>query len=436
MCNTKQKSEIAFSILKMEKCIQDLKDDLSNDQKDKENINALCESISSEIEEAVQMESFYQLPINAIVTIVDKVDFSMCSDQVKLLKSLVENVVKFHPNEPDVFHLFGAIKLDRFSGIQTNHLIDIIGSFTNSPLCCLLSSLHNEELQLPSIDTSYELQQEIKSLKTQIQELKSEKENKIQEVTKEEQPKVTNTLMKKPFFFEPNVFKAVEKNKLSSVQYHIEVLGVDPSVCNEQGTSLFDIALQSKSQEIKSYFASKFPKNFKQLQMEIKVVLIGPSSAKMTRLVTAMTDHTLDKDYSPIVGAGYFPLKINSHGKEIELQLWDTTGLERYKSLLPIYLRDSEIIYFCYKATKSESFEQLKSMASRIESIIANQKVIGFLIGIDSGKDKPITVTKEDINSFISQYHKLNVISSLTVNLKTHKGIDNLLKTTGDKINN
>ena len=43
----------------------------------------------------------------------------------------------------------------------------------------------------------------------------------------------------------------------------------------------------------------------------------------------------------------------------IKLQLWDTAGEERFKSLTPMYYRTAQAILLAFSLTSSETFENL-----------------------------------------------------------------------------
>ena len=47
--------------------------------------------------------------------------------------------------------------------------------------------------------------------------------------------------------------------------------------------------------------------------------------------------------------------------KMVRLQLWDTAGQERFRSLIPSYINDSEVVVVCYDITSRQSFENVKS---------------------------------------------------------------------------
>ena len=44
----------------------------------------------------------------------------------------------------------------------------------------------------------------------------------------------------------------------------------------------------------------------------------------------------------------------------ITLNLWDTAGQEKFKSLIPSYIKDSQAIVVVYDITSRESFESVE----------------------------------------------------------------------------
>lgn len=43
----------------------------------------------------------------------------------------------------------------------------------------------------------------------------------------------------------------------------------------------------------------------------------------------------------------------------ITLNLWDTAGQEKFKSLIPSYIKDSQCVVVVYDITNRESFESI-----------------------------------------------------------------------------
>ncbi|EAY06773.1 small GTP-binding protein, putative [Trichomonas vaginalis G3] len=94
---------------------------------------------------------------------------------------------------------------------------------------------------------------------------------------------------------------------------------------------------------------------------EYKVVMIGSVSVGKTAIANRLQFKRFDEEYQPTVGAGYIPYRTTYDGKDIELQIWDTAGMERYKSLGSIYYRDANAAIIVYDQTSNESAESLES---------------------------------------------------------------------------
>ena len=53
----------------------------------------------------------------------------------------------------------------------------------------------------------------------------------------------------------------------------------------------------------------------------------------------------------------------------VRLQLWDTAGQERFRSLIPSYINDSQVVVVCYDITSQQSFQNVKSWVEQARQI-------------------------------------------------------------------
>jgi small GTP-binding protein len=75
-----------------------------------------------------------------------------------------------------------------------------------------------------------------------------------------------------------------------------------------------------------------------------KVVLLGNSGVGKSNICIRLMNNNFNISENSTIGAQFFCYKIMIKDKEIPLQIWDTAGHERFKSLLPLYLRHSIFI--------------------------------------------------------------------------------------------
>lgn len=62
----------------------------------------------------------------------------------------------------------------------------------------------------------------------------------------------------------------------------------------------------------------------------------------------------------PTVGIDFLSRNLTVNNSTFRLQLWDTAGQEKYKSLVPAYLRDANAAIFVYDVTRKESLENVR----------------------------------------------------------------------------
>ena len=89
------------------------------------------------------------------------------------------------------------------------------------------------------------------------------------------------------------------------------------------------------------------------------VVLIGSAFVGKTTLVNALHDAPVDASYAPTQGASLVRVRFQD-GKETRLfDILDRAGMEKYRSLAPIYYRDSKAAIVVFDVANQESFESV-----------------------------------------------------------------------------
>ena len=132
----------------------------------------------------------------------------------------------------------------------------------------------------------------------------------------------------------------------------------------------------------------------------VKVVLVGDSGVGKTSIITRYLKNTFAKSLVSTTGASFANKLLKSKdGERIKLEIWDTAGQEKYRSLNKIFYNNASIVVLVYDITVRESFESLKefwineikeNLDPDIVLAIAGNKCDNYdeeKVTIDEGKD-------------------------------------------------
>ena len=91
----------------------------------------------------------------------------------------------------------------------------------------------------------------------------------------------------------------------------------------------------------------------------IKVILIGNSGVGKTSIINRFYLNKFEEKQNITFTANFIVKNINIDGKTVILNVWDTAGQEKFKSVNKIFIKNSNIIIFVYDITNHKSFEEL-----------------------------------------------------------------------------
>ena len=90
-----------------------------------------------------------------------------------------------------------------------------------------------------------------------------------------------------------------------------------------------------------------------------KVVLLGETAVGKSCLIPRFINNTFLSNFVPTMG-GYFSTKEicfeELNKKKIKLEVWDTAGQEKYRSVTVMFYKDASAAILVYDITREESF--------------------------------------------------------------------------------
>lgn len=67
------------------------------------------------------------------------------------------------------------------------------------------------------------------------------------------------------------------------------------------------------------------------------------------------------------------------------MNIWDTAGDERFRSIMPLYYRDAEIALLVFDLTDAESFKGIDYWLGELESKVETEGMLLCIIFVNSG---------------------------------------------------
>ena len=114
-------------------------------------------------------------------------------------------------------------------------------------------------------------------------------------------------------------------------------------------------------------------------EQEIKVILVGESGTGKTSLINIAMGMKFVEGTELSTSAATFVTKIiKIGGKSYTLNLWDTIGQEKFRSLTKIFIKDSKIVIFVYDITRLDSFKELNYWFKTIQDVLGDSAVLGI----------------------------------------------------------
>uniref|UniRef100_A0AC35U7W9 Ras-related protein Rab-10 n=1 Tax=Rhabditophanes sp. KR3021 TaxID=114890 RepID=A0AC35U7W9_9BILA len=159
--------------------------------------------------------------------------------------------------------------------------------------------------------------------------------------------------------------------------------------------------------------ASTYPYNY-----QFRIILIGNSTVGKSSLLHYFSEGKFAEISDPTVGVDFYTriIQIDDHIK-IKLQLWDTAGQEKFRSITRSYYRNSVGVIIAYDIQSRDTFLNIDKWLTEAKDNVGGpnpEQCVFQLVGHKADMNEKREVEFEEGNCF-AKYHNMKFVETSAV---------------------
>ncbi|XP_060583854.1 ras-related protein Rab-1-like [Ruditapes philippinarum] len=158
-----------------------------------------------------------------------------------------------------------------------------------------------------------------------------------------------------------------------------------------------------------------------------KILVIGDDKTGKSALLLRYVDDTFSESYIASIGVDFRLKTIKLHGKTVKLQIWDTAGEERFRTITTGYYQATQGVIIVFDVTDRSTFRRVESWVTDIEKYGSNE-VEKLLVGNKCDITSKRCVTEEEAKSLALKNNMEYVETSAKENINVEKAFETLCK--------
>ena len=153
--------------------------------------------------------------------------------------------------------------------------------------------------------------------------------------------------------------------------------------------------------------------------VKLKILILGDSAVGKTCLLLKFIDGFFPDTYISTIGVEYKVKIINKNNTNISLEIWDTCGQERYRSLSKSFMKGADGIIFQYDISDKKTFDHIKNWIreSEMENTGFQKIIVGNKIDLPLESRQ---VKKEIMEKFCNEKN----IKGIEISAKTGDNVE------------
>ena len=134
-----------------------------------------------------------------------------------------------------------------------------------------------------------------------------------------------------------------------------------------------------------------------------KLIFLGDQSVGKSCILNRFLNDTFIEDYQATIGLDFQSKNVQIDNQDIHLLLYDTAGQEKFRSLIPMYTRDANIILLVYDISNRDSFTNLTHWLKDLTNVNMEEVILCIVANKIDLVDKRV-VTNEEGQKFADEH--------------------------------
>jgi len=160
-----------------------------------------------------------------------------------------------------------------------------------------------------------------------------------------------------------------------------------------------------------------------------KYIIVGDTAVGKSCLLLQFTDKRFQPVHDLTIGVEFGSRTVNIDGSQVKLQIWDTAGQEKFRSITRSYYRGTTGALLVYDITRRETFEHLTEWLEDCRKY-SNPNMVIMLIGNKCDLEEKRAVPREEGEKFAKQHG----LFFLETSAKTDQNVDEAFVATAKSI--
>ena len=150
----------------------------------------------------------------------------------------------------------------------------------------------------------------------------------------------------------------------------------------------------------------------------IKILILGDSSVGKSSIVVRYTENKFYSSYLTTIGVDFVKKTLRLNDQEINLQIWDSAGQEKYNSITKQYYNRTDGILVVFDLTSRKTFNGVMNWLEEVEQ--SNAKGLPVVVIGNKCDLEDKEVIKEEIIDFAESkgfsYYETSALNGANIN--------------------